>query len=323
MLWLLPSSAIERACLWGRDPSIQWHDGYFYVAVTDYVVGSHDFVIWRSANLTDWTRFTCKLGSTPIMGRTVPGHPLAVAWVWAPELIIINDEMHVAVSLNCEADVTDKNGDSIPNFRPFWSRCDNISTLSFTNPTEFNLPSQLNRIDPDIMYDPKVGKYVMAIKNEIQKYIEIYNSPSFSGTYAYVGQAPFSADCEGPSLMLLPTGATRLYADFYAATNGIRYMDTSDYTAWGAELLVSTKPMRHASVRRASTDHREQLALLRTAMLAPDIHEAADVTMQEIPAGTSTLAPQDGCVYWVGSSNVATLNLTPGGKHFFLAVRSS
>ncbi|WP_419792731.1 phage tail protein [Serratia fonticola] len=309
--------------LFGRDPSILWHDGYFYVSVTNYTAGSHDIVIWRSANLTDWVRFTCKLGTTPIIGRYVAGHPLAVARVWAPELMIVNNELHVAVSLNCEPNVIDKNGTSVPSFRPFWSRCVNISTLSFSEPVEFNLPTQLNRIDPDVMYDPKVGKYVMAIKNEIYKFTEIYFSPSFSGVYSYIGQAPFSADNEGASLMLLPTGLTRLYVDFYTSTNGIRYLDTSDYVSWGTEGSVSTAPARHGTFRRVSSDHRELLALLRAATLAPDTQAAADVTMQELPDGATDLIPQNGCVYWVGSSHVATLTLSPGGRHFFIGVRSS
>ncbi|MDM3130088.1 phage tail fiber domain-containing protein [Citrobacter sp. CK205] len=318
-----PSAANYDNKLWGRDPSIIWHDGFFYVAVTGYAVGSHDFIIWRSPNLTDWEHINCKLGSTPVMGRYVGSHPVAVARVWAPELMIINNELVVAVSLNCEENTTDKNGSSVSSFRPFWSICTDVNTLTFSEPVEFNMPSELNRIDPDIMYDDKIHAYVMVIKNEIQKYIEIFTATEFSGAYEFVGVAPFSNDCEGPSLLLLPDGSTRLYADFYTATNGIRYMDTLDYLSWGEEGIVSTAPMRHGTFRNTSGDARELLALLRASALAPVANDGLSVTMEELPAGAVTITPQNGCVYWVGGSNVSQLTLNPGGKHFFIAVRSS
>lgn len=304
----------------GRDPSICYFNGFFYIGCTGRQAGSYDFIVFKSKDLMSWERVNCKLGPTAITGTTLPGYTQQSDAIWAPEFIEYNDELYVAISIQVDPNYTDKNSNSVTGFRPFWTKCIDIDNLTFTTPTEIPLPSLTTRIDPDIVYDEKISKYVMAIKNEVQKTIECYQSNNIWGPYTSLSTSAFSFDAEAPSIVMMPTGATRIYADPYTSVSGLVFTETLDYVTFTSPQHINIYPSRHGTFRRTTSTRDEAKHLLAISAISPDKAYQKSFVLS---AGSQSITPVEGALYYVNGSVQATVSLTIGGaKRFFLSIRS-
>ena len=314
-------SQLNDYLLKGRDPSIIFYKGLFYVGCTGRQAGSYDFIVFKSKDLMSWERVNCRLGPTAITGTTLPGYTQQSDAIWAPEFIEYNNELYVAISIQVDPNYTDKNSNSVFGFRPFWTKCIDIDNLTFTTPTEISLPSLTTRIDPDIAYDEKISKYVMAIKNEVQKTIECYQSNNIWGPYTSLATSAFSFDAEAPSIVIMPTGATRIYADPYTSVSGLVFTETLDYVTFTSPQHINTYPSRHGTFRRTTSSRDEAKCLLAISAISPD--EAYQKSFV-LSSGSQTITPVEGALYYVNGSVQATVSLAIGGaKRFFMSIRSA
>ena len=145
----------------GRDPSIAYINGKFYVAVTDYTA-EHDFKIFVSEDLENWTEHYINLG---LYDATYQKR-------WCPDWFI-DDNGDVYIFISKQYANTEGSGD----FETYITKCTDIDNLIFSNPKKINLTGNTfnNYIDPCCI---KVnGIYHLILKNEHTGY---YNLERFT-----------------------------------------------------------------------------------------------------------------------------------------------
>lgn len=152
----------------GRDPSLYYKDGKFYIAVTNYT-STYDFVIYVSEDLETWTQHNINLG---LYNATYPK-------IWCPEWFEDGSKLYIILSKQYAN--TEGSGD----FKPYIVECTDLENLTFGTPSEITLSGNTydNYIDGVIF--KKSGVYNLILKNEHQGImrLEKFTSSSIDGTF--------------------------------------------------------------------------------------------------------------------------------------------
>lgn len=310
----------------GRDPSLLYKDGIFYVAVTNYLADDHDFAVWRSRDLISWTLTNVNLGSLPVCSTTTsaPGGSAPCARVWAPEWYEDAGEIYILVSLQYAANALDVDGVSIPFFRPFASRCTDLHNLEFELPVELDLSGDAgNKIDPAMI---RIGVNIyMAIKDEYGKLIEVYTSTSVTGPWTPVSVLSQSR-IEGPCITKVGD-KYRIYFDSYSL-GATGYVDTEDFLSFTAENFLNVGALhRHGTV--ISLDGLSDFDQNYVRARAINVNAFASQGLYDssprlnLGSGAVSITPYEGAIYSVSGTAVVTLTIeAQTANEFFLQVRS-
>lgn len=119
-----------------RDPAITWFAGWWWIFGTGNAAGSHDFVAFRSRDLTNWSKHQIAMTGGPYASTTVPmpGGTVPATAIWAPQPYIEGDRMFIMLSIRYAADFTGVFGTTQFHFRPYYCECTNPDALTFSAP---------------------------------------------------------------------------------------------------------------------------------------------------------------------------------------------
>ena len=217
-----------------RDASIIYKNGYWLIAGTGY--NPHDFSIYKSADLVSWTHHKISVGLYKNGNNKI----------WAPEWFEDdNGDIYVLISHKVGESI-DIYENTIPDFRPYITKCLDIDNLIFENAKPLNLP-QANRIDPCVI--KKDGVYNMYIKDENDKYIEHWRSSNLDYWEYVTDIKELGQNVEGPTIINI-NGAFYLYADMFNDDMGmIYYITSTDLITWSERKMLKTgmERVRHGS----------------------------------------------------------------------------
>jgi len=213
-----------RDKIYGRDPSILYKDGKYYVAVTSYAE-DHDFRIYESEDLNNWITHNISVG---LYNSEYPK-------VWCPEWFVDdNDDIYIFIA-NQYAD-TEGWGD----FELYKTKCTSLENLTFSNATKLilNGATSNNHIDPAVIKYNNLYHMICKSDHQTELYLEHYTSPDLT-TWTLIETDPgnFGRDVEAPFIYKLNNeiviGAERYrelpyYRSFYMVKKTSNFIDYSN-----------------------------------------------------------------------------------------------
>ena len=232
----------------GRDPSLRYYNGAFYLCLVEPAESGKTFKILRSTDLMQWTT----------TGFDVIKREKKTPAVWAPDLFIDDDG---SAYVYFAKQTGKKSG--VKTFDIYVSKADSIE-----NP-EFRAAEKLNLGDYDNVIDAHVcklgGQYYLIAKNEAwltnndNKSPILFRSNNPSGGFVEVKKFPLRAvrGYEGFSIAS-EGGKVYVFGDNYSGKYDAA--PTSHHTVWiadakdietgpyRAEYVESARPMRHGSL---------------------------------------------------------------------------
>lgn len=302
------------------DPSIMYKDGFFYVAHSDYPVGSTwDFKISRSQNLTDWEQFNISVGF----------RSSGMVTVWSPEWFEDDDgKIYITISASPV-------GPS--DMRNYISEVTNLTNLTVSPARLLGIETveNSNKIDPFIY---KVGSvYKLLIKDENNRKIEVWSSSNLvawtkeldSITAFDIFPAIVSASdnyVEGAHVVDF-NGSTLVYADYYVRGHfGVVESNASLTTFSNGKPIRTTQLHRHGTpyvVRDAKAkDIVTNYISSNRAVLENDVFKVFGLNGLTTSANViADLKPQESVVYQLNGNENITINSVSfayGSKKFYL-----
>ena len=121
-------NTLSATNLTGRDPSIAYINGNFYIAVTNFS-SDYDFIIYKSSDLITWSTHYINANLNSYYSR------------WAPEFFVEGDDIKILISLQ-----ESENG----NFNVYSLDCTNLENLTFGNLTNITPSNETSCIDASI-----------------------------------------------------------------------------------------------------------------------------------------------------------------------------
>lgn len=312
-----------------RDPSILYHKGYWYVSYTNGNA-NQDFSVMRSPDLISWTIFNCKAGDGiwgkpgSILGGTIP----AITPIWAPSLFVDTDgELYAQLTVGIEPRAPDRDGTEVNWGVPFATRCTDLETMTFGPAVQMLEDKSVQRIDVEVTEIP--GGYILLIKNEFSKEIELWRSSTYIGGYSKVASLNYGGRyVEGPSMVYINHLQTyRIYADAFREQGVTWYIDTKDFVTYSAPQRVQCpNPLRHGTVYNIANSYEPEAALgtfITAAAVTSTDYLAPKWAEGGLANGATTLVPQENYVYRVSGNNASTITINEkGGDYFYLLVGS-
>ena len=300
----------------GRDSSIIYLDGYFYILNTSY--NPHDFIVRRSANLRNWQQFDVSCGIYDNQIHTK---------IWAGEWFCDdNGKVYIFISVK-NGMATDITNNNIDNFETWMIDCD-LQNMQFTNPRKVALEDR-NKIDAFVI--KKDGIYIMFIKDEVDKKLEKWTSTDLINWTKELDEVDcFNGDyVEGPSVTKF-NGKYYLYVD--------KFMEPFTYVSESEDLINFTKAKpinifernRHATILNVSDKNAKMILNDFINSNNPQEREYTKaINLARLADETKTiekLVPREGFVYQSFSddgdiviNNVANENEV---SRFFVILRS-
>ena len=234
----------------GRDPSIRYYNGAFYVCLVESAESGKTFKILRSPDLIQWTT----------TGFDVIDRGGDYSAVWAPDLFI-DDDGAAYVYFAKQKGVDRKSGEK--KFDIWVSKSDSLEQPEFRAAEKIDLAGFGNVIDAHVC--KLDGRYYMIAKNEAwltnndNKSPILFRSDNPIDGFAEVKEFPLRAvrGYEGFSIAK-DDGKIYIYGDNYSGKYDA--FPTSHYTVWiadeenietgpyRAEYVESSRPLRHGSV---------------------------------------------------------------------------
>lgn len=209
-----------------RDPSIAYDSTRhkFYMTCTPPTQTDYTILLYDSSDLINWTEHQI----------AIPNYLTNLKW--APDLYYdeTNDKLIVSFSYQYGTE-TDINGDSYPAFDIIFCETNDFENFTMTNVRVANLISRphRNHIDSNIININNV--WYLAVKDDYQKVIEIYQSSNLTDFSLLCGNilnnnstADNTIYLEGPSQYYF-NGEYHLMADSYAHLHGIVNTNSTDY----------------------------------------------------------------------------------------------
>ena len=282
-----------------RDPSIMYHNGYFYITYTviDWgegcVIGmakSKDLENWEEMpQLTTDTRFTK---------------------VWAPAWF--EDRGTTYIIVNCSEDGT--------NFKSYiFEYLEDSHQLN--NMNLISIKGRNNVIDTHIY---KYGqKYIITTKDETKKTTLIGFADNFIGEFdmAYSALTDNIVNREGGFLVALPNGCIRIYEEDYT-TKKLYYRDSNtSLSFFSDEQLVTNNG-------NLKTSHPSILDLNNVGFTVTK-NEATDILLQSVVYTKDNFNVLPNCLYYIENTRVATINsinttfLKTGDRVYFASLTGS
>lgn len=219
--------------IYGRDPSIAYHNGIFYIAVTNYNE-DHDFIIYTSRDLKTFETHYINVG--------LYDSASANKRVWSPNLFFENDKLIIHVGKEYEEGI----------FKIYKLESLNLNTLAFTKPVAVYLSNSSNYIDARV--SKYKNTYYMVVKNENKDklHLELYSSTDLKN-WSYISNPTFKIEeyVEGGSLTEFNNNVY-LVADRYAPANQSivvsKSADLKTFTDFVEVTSNGSEQLRHGSV---------------------------------------------------------------------------
>lgn len=228
-----------------RDAAICYFKEYFWFAYTNY--NPHDFKVVRTKDFADFETFNISVGL----------YVDTNSQIWAPEWFIDGDKLYILISVREGSDITDVDGNQVPNFRPYIVECTDVDNVTFGNPVKLTLEDS-NKIDPFMTkYN---GEYRLVIKDEYDKQIEQWKCSTLKGVYTKVTDAISGLQyTEAPSIIEF-NDKFYLYVDDYRLDKGvIRFVTSVDLENWSNVKQLKTKErLRHGTAFVVRDDNAKQ-----------------------------------------------------------------
>ena len=327
----------------GGNPVIRYWDGWFYLLVSFTSVGNYDFRIYKTRDFTSFIGpFNCNLGPTPVSSNTnpPPGGTVPANEVWGAEMVFTpTGEMHVFASMPYGPDITDIRGRTIGNRRTYRAKCNNLETLTFDAP-QIVLPAgnDWSMIDASATRVP--NGWLLNIKDSTKQTIRVYTGTNIEGPWTFQEEVENpSYAIEGSSIVprRLSDGSVAwdMYVeghntlpDWIAAQQIMVYRGDTGTTGWGTKtpiFLRSTRGIRHGTpLNLGFEDPAAYQAFQRFAAVASGGAVETNEQWNALMAGSRSIVPNPGAVYYVTGSTVTNLTiLDSSAEEFFLAVLST
>ena len=128
----------------GGNPVICWRDGWFYMLVSYTSVGNFDFRIYKTRDFTSFRQFDCTAGPTALSSATdpAPGASVPANEIWGADMSFTPDgDLDVLITVPFSPPVTDAYGFSAVNRRTYRTRCADLETMTFEEPTLEDYPT--------------------------------------------------------------------------------------------------------------------------------------------------------------------------------------
>ena len=338
----------------GRDPSICWFAGWWWIFITGNSAGSHDFALFRSRDLTNWSKHQIAMAGGPYASATVsmPGGSAPASAIWAPEPFIENGVMKVMISIRYGADFTNIYGATQQHFRPYVTTLTNLSTLAFSAPVPMVFGAGdhslggASRIDPSVVKHG--GTYYCAIKDSYYRRIQVYSAAALEGPWTFIrtlGEG--TREIEAPCLVRVRDRAgingetARDKFRIYVDNNRTGPDDPSPNSLVGApyyfeaigspanvfgamQPMFFDGPVRHGSIINLSEYPAEAAASLSRVSAAGKSRRPAMLQQVGLTGGAAWIRPQQDVTYYVDANSGATdLTVRDGpADRFYLAVFS-
>lgn len=259
----------------GRDPSIIYSKGVWYIAVTADLHDSRDFLIYYSTDLLSWKKKDiCLNGNKSICSqynKWADGDEPAL-YVWAPQWIVIDDELYLSVSIYLGADQI--KAKKSHKFGIGLSKVIDLHDFKFSYPEKIKLSDGnakhkigiYSRIDAVMSKDKIKNRYIVICKRENFGVIDVFESESILGVYKLCGTIELHSgfegskrlDIEAPILYQTNDGVWIIAFDAYTDATGILYVSTKDFRSFDdvKRLKLGYKKIyrvRHGTIQRSNS----------------------------------------------------------------------
>lgn len=247
-----------NAATTGRDPSILYFRGFWYIAYTGTknLGNTGDFTVMRSSDLITWESYPVKAYGNSVIynkpGSVIGGSISSIKDVWGPSLYVYNDQLYAVLIVSYNDDTTDIDGKKIGWQSPISLRCNDLDNLTFDLPKLLLNNQDVPRLDTEVVYSN--GRFYAVVKNEYTKQIELWSSASPDEGFTQINTIDFGIYVEGPSLVYNNShGLWYVYADAYEMQGTYYFCTSPDLVTWSqAKKVNSLFQMRHGSILNLS-----------------------------------------------------------------------
>lgn len=196
---------LKKLNITGRDPSIIYYKGFFYIAVTNHT-STHDLIIYKSNDLINFETHNVTMGLLSWANR------------WAPEFYVENDNVKILISARETSESKFKT-----------KICDiNLNTFACTNLTDITPNNNISFVDAQLI--KKNNIYYLTVSNQDtlgESYVYIYSSATI-GNWNLVNSNVFKTCQHVEGSYILPISNRFLIYGDPAYISGIVYLDTND-----------------------------------------------------------------------------------------------
>ncbi|HDW0017183.1 TPA: hypothetical protein RKX89_000250 [Enterobacter ludwigii] len=335
------STALSNTTAVRGDPDITYFNGKWHMSITagnpNPPIGNpRDLIILVSDDMITWTPKEVKMGPTLLYGQSAVqfgGTLTYINQIWAPALMVTNTgEVWVVATVGINPNAPDIEGVSVTWAAAIGCKCNNLDNLTFDPPQLLLQDISVQRLDPQLHQDLQ-GRYMIAIKNEYNKHIEIWRSNTVVGGYTKISDLDYGGiPVEGPCLMYSKKYQQwYCYADAFSTLGEYYVVTTSDFNTFSDVIPVrSTEGIRHGTMLNLSMlpDGQQAIAsYTRAAVILGQMAPQSPLTSnrgQFTTTGTSNLIPENGMVYRVLGTATRRFYLDDVGTEsfFYLAATS-
>ena len=235
---------LSKLTINGRDPSIIYYKGYFYIAVTNFTA-SRDLIIYKSSDLVNFETHNINMGLLSYNSR------------WAPEFYVEDDNVYLLISAREESD---------GKFKILISDID-LSTFECSNLTNINPDNTLSLIDPQLI---KIdNNYYLTVSDQTtsgQSYVKIYKSTTI-GNWSVYNSNVFKTCNHVEGSYILPIGNRYLIYGDPAYISGLLMIETRDLSVSDSEgqptdYIISvqgSRDIKHGSILYCNIDENKDI----------------------------------------------------------------
>ena len=304
----------------GRDPSILYFNGYWYIAYTgaSNLGNAGDFTIMRSHDLITWKSYAIKAYGGQLIygqpGSVIGGSITTIKDCWAPCLWTDGETLFAGLSVSYAPDTVDRDNATITWQAPISMRCNDIDNLTFDLPKLLLSDQSVPRIDIDIIESG--GLYYATVKNEVDKTVELWSSTVADSGYTQLTTVDFGRYVEGASLVYNNAHQLwYLYADAYQLQGTYYYCTSKDLIIWSEAVKVSADfQMRHGSICNLSNIDAS-VSAIESFKTATALHHAQGVMQQlkvksvQYLTDSASIDPAQDVMYAVTGTDDITLTI--------------
>lgn len=309
-----------NAATTGRDPSLTYFQGYWYIAYTgsQNLGNIGDFTVMRSRDMISWTSYPVKAYGNEVIykkpGNVIGGNIASIKDVWAPCLWTDGDSLFAGLTVSFNDDTKDRDGATVTWQAPISMRCSDIENMIFDMPKLMFINQDVPRIDIEVTKDASF--YYAVVKNEFSKNIELWRSVAPDTGYQQIGEINFGRYVEGASLVY--NNAKHLwyvYADAYQLQGSYYYCTSPNLVDWSAAEKISAQfQIRHGSVINLAGNMQAITAIesYKTASSlqhAQGIMQQMKITSVQYLTGDLSIDPVQDRMYAVTGTTDVTLTL--------------
>jgi len=335
------STALSNTTAVRGDPDITYFNGKWHMAVTgghpNPPIGSpRDAIVHTSDDMITWTPREIKMGPTLLYGQSAVqfgGTTTSINQIWAPALHVTPEgDVWIVATVGINPNAPDIYGQSVTWAAAVGCKCNDLDALTFDPPQLLLQDISVQRLDPQLHQDLQ-GRYVIAIKNEYNKHIELWRSSTVVGGYTRIADLDYGGiNVEGPCLTYSKRNQLwYCYADAYDTLGDYYAVTSPDMITWSAATpLRTTEILRHGTVQNLSMLPEGQQAMASFTRASTILGQMSPQKPlfgprgQFATSGSTNLIPENGMVYRVLNNASRRLFIDDIGttQHFYLACTS-